>query len=79
MKTEEGCSAFFEMISDWSDGDLPSSVEEKVLKHLNQCSSCRRYAESLTALKKCLAGGCSDCSDAEAAVDECVRKFLSGK
>ena len=67
------------MISDWTDGDLPASVKEELRKHLDQCSFCSRYAESLTALKKCLAGGCVDCSDAAAAVDECVRKFLSEK
>ncbi|HPA27927.1 MAG TPA: zf-HC2 domain-containing protein [Acidobacteriota bacterium] len=79
MKTDESCSAFFEIISDWTDGELPAASEKTLLEHLDRCASCRRYAESLRALKKCLASGCGECSEAAALVDECVRKFLSGK
>lgn len=79
MKSAEGCSRFFGKISSWLDGDLTASEAEPLEEHIGECPACHRYAESLKALKQCLGSGCDDCSEAAGIVDDCLRKFLSGK
>jgi len=46
-----GCPAF-EHLSALIDGDLPGDRELEVRQHLEQCVTCRRQVDGLTALKR---------------------------